>query len=114
MSLHLLGAEPVPKAVLVRVRNPIEVAAARGGWKGAAAGAILPSLVEEQVLSGLAQELQKNLRANGVDAEVVLTTADGRPVVKSGFGGGLVAGAALVGVGWAAWRFVLRRFFIGT
>ena len=89
MSLHLLGAER-GRAVLVRVRNPLDLAKAQGGSAGRAAAALLPQAVSGMVLDKMAEQFRANLKANGVDAEVVV-------------------GVALSVAGWAGWRFGISR-----
>lgn len=95
MSLHLLGAER-GRAVLVRVRNPLDLAKAQGGSAGRAAAALLPQAVSGMVLDKMAEQFRANLKANGVDAEVVVVA-------------GVVVGVALSVAGWAGWRFGISR-----
>lgn len=110
MSLHLLGAER-GRAVLVRVRNPLDLAKAQGGSAGRAAAALLPQAVSGMVLDKMAEQFRANLKANGVDAEVVVVADDGSPAAsgRRDVVAGVVVGVALSVAGWAGWRFGISR-----
>lgn len=110
MGLELLGAEEPSRAILLRVKNARVLAAKEGGAPGAIAATVVPETIEGVVLQKIGDELDKNLRAKGVDAEVRIVSASGQPVAKSGFGEGIFVGLAVCAASLAAWRFGLKRF----
>ena len=109
MSLELLGAQPA-RGILIKVRNAQQLAAAQGGAAGAVAATLVPETIESVVLDKMVTQFKGALRTQGVDAEVSIVSADPHRPVTSGYGAGVVTGLGLAGLGWAAWRFGLRRF----
>ena len=112
MSLHLLGAE-VGKAILIRVNNPLDMASSQGGATGAIAAWAVPKYTTSMVLDKMVDQFKTSLAGAGVKADVLVIDDTGVIPAKSNkdLMTGTVLGAILVGAGWAAWRFGIKRFF---
>ena len=110
MSLAYLGAEP-GRALLIRVKNTLDLAKAQGGAAGGLAAFLVPQTIDNVVLSKMAEQFQAQLLEKGVNAEVTVVADTGSLPVKgrkdllTGVGLGMI----LVGMGWAGWTFGVRK-----
>jgi hypothetical protein len=111
-GLDLLGADPAPRGVLIRVRNAQALAAKQGGAAGAIAATLVPQTIEGVVLDKMAAKLKEALTQQGVDAEVSVVSAAGARESKPAFGEGAAFGAAGMAALWAAWTLLVRRLVL--
>ncbi len=96
------------RALLIRIRNPVQIARSQGGI-ATAAMALAPDTVEQKIYSEMAQRLGTALRNENVDAEItVVKPSDFKPEI-SNFWKFLAVGLGVVGAGYVGYRAVKGR-----
>jgi len=108
----LVGADEQGRAILIRVKNALALAASQGGAAGAIASKLVPQTVGSTVLSKMVDQLSSNLKQNGVDADVSIVADAGQKAVSGGRDLLVGVGIGVAGTGalWALWK-LLRRVF---
>jgi hypothetical protein len=96
------------KAILIRVRNPAELARKQGG-AAAIAQMLAPNTVDEKIHATIADRLRGALRNEGVDAEISIVEPDNvRPAGMSNWWKYLAIGLGAIGAGYVGYRVVKR------
>jgi hypothetical protein len=94
--------------ILIRVRNPAQLARREGGV-AALAQALAPETVEEKIHKTIADRLRNALKNEGVDAEVTLVEP---AAYKAAHGANwwkyLAIGIGALGAGYVGYRVVKR------
>lgn len=104
-------------ALFIQIRNVPELVEKQGGAIGSLAHLIGPATVEQRVYDEMAKRFGGELAKQGVRADVSVVNTPPPAGKSSGEGRALLVGAGLgvgaVGVGWAAWHFLIKRFLGG-
>lgn len=117
MNRYLTGSEilgaGLPQGgqqyVLVKLKNLSGLVKSQAGASGALALKLVPNTITNTVYTTLQQKLIDGFKEQGVDADVTVVSTpptNGQP--PSDLLQGMVGGAALVGIGWAAWHYLLH------
>jgi len=104
------GGEPY---VAVRLKDVGGLVKSQGGATGALAFKFAPNTISAKVYDELSKQLADGLTQKGVSADVSVQTSAGGPAPKGDLFRGAILGAVGVGVGWAAWHYVLRGLIKG-
>lgn len=109
---YLIGAGAGEPVVVIKILNISEVVKKQGGGIAAAANAILPIFVRDQVYEKVKSQLSTEFLKQGVQTEIAIASVPptGKPLSgKRDFLTGVVVGGATVVGGWALWKFVLAK-----
>lgn len=94
--------------ILIRVRNPVDLARREGGV-AALAQALAPATVEEKINKTIADRLRGALKNEGVDAEItIVEPAAYRTAGGSNWWKYLAIGIGALGAGYVGYRVVKR------
>ena len=107
MSKYVLGAGGEPY-VAVRLQNVGDLVQQQGGATGKLAYSIAPKTITATAYDALRKKLIEGFAQQGVSADVTVQTTPGGGPPQTDLLRGIVIGAVGVGVGWAAWKYVLR------
>jgi len=109
-GMDVLGADDLTgKAILIKIRNPAQLAQSQGAIASLAQG-LAPMTIEGQVYSTVAKELAKGLKEKNVDAQITVV----QPVGWKSTGGigalGIIAIAVgTIGSGALLWRYMRAK-----
>lgn len=95
-------------AILIRVRNPSDLARKQGG-AAAVAQMLAPNTVDEKIHSTIADRLRGALKNEGVDAEITLVEPSGfKSASMSNWWKYLAIGLGAFGTAYVGYRVVKR------
>lgn len=111
MSSRVIGGDgPSDPAIVIRIKNVGSLIESQGGKTGKAVFLLAPQVLTNKVYDEMRKKLLEGFAAQGVDADVQVTTppAQGKwsmPDIATG----AVTGAAVVGIGAVLVKLLFRK-----
>jgi hypothetical protein len=99
--------------VAIRLRDVGGLVKQQGGATGSLAFQIAPQTISSKVYDEMAKQIADSMAQKGVQADVSVQSAPGIQAQRGELFRGVLLGVAGVGVGYAAWKYVLRGLIKG-
>lgn len=111
MSRYLKGTDILGASdpyVAIRLKDVGGLVRQHGGRSGGIAYSIAPQTITHMTYDKMREKMAEGLAQQGVLADVTVEALPGAPTKPTEFLRGVVIGAVGVGVGWVAWKYVIR------
>lgn len=109
MRRSVIGAGETEPAVVIRIRNAVDVIKEKGGSLAAFAASLAPETIKSRMYSQIKDQLVQKFKDQGVDADVQVVAPPNGPAFHGELLTGALIGGGLVGLSWVLSRYVGRK-----